>query len=109
MHVVEHIGAETLGLAQAPLHVPVPFGLPLLLHVEEPVAGDGVHVNFAAFGSAAAGFVFDGPSGSGSMSFDGSELLVCERPVDGFSWSPPGRALQARALRELVVFQDVLL
>ena len=23
------------------------------------------------------------------------ELLVCERPVDGFSWSPPGRALQA--------------
>ena len=37
--------------------------------------------------------------------FDVGQLLVCERPVDGFSWSPPGRALQADALRELVVVQ----
>ena len=42
-------------------------------------------------------------------SFNVGELLVCERPVDGFSWSPPGRALQADALRELVVVQDVVL
>ena len=34
---------------------------------------------------------------------------MCERPVDGFSWSPPGRALQADALRELVAVHDVLL
>ena len=44
---VEHPGAQTLGLVQAPLHVPAPFGSPLLLHVQEPVAGDGVHVNLA--------------------------------------------------------------
>ena len=70
----------------------------------------GVHVHFAAFRTAAAGFVFDGPSGrSASMSFDGSEFLESERPVDGFSWSPPGRALHADALRELVVLQDMLL
>ena len=37
------------------------------------------------------------------------ELLVCERPVGGFSWSPPGRALQADAVWELVVVQDVVL
>ena len=37
------------------------------------------------------------------------ELLVCERPVDGFSWSPPGRALQADAVWELVVLEDVVL
>ena len=34
---------------------------------------------------------------------------MCERPVDGFSWSPPGRALQADALRELVAVHDVVL
>ena len=45
----------------------------------------------------------------GTGSADASELLVCERPVDGFSWSPPVRALHADALRELVVVQDVLL
>ena len=37
------------------------------------------------------------------------ELLVCERPVDGFSWSPPGRALQADTMRKLVVLEDVVL
>ena len=42
-------------------------------------------------------------------SLDVGELLVCERPVDGFSWSPPGRALQADAVWELVVVQDVVL
>ena len=37
------------------------------------------------------------------------ELLVCELPVDGFSWSPPGRALQADAVWELVELEDVVL
>ena len=37
------------------------------------------------------------------------ELLVRERPVDDSSWSPPGRAPQTDALRELVVLEDVLL
>ena len=37
------------------------------------------------------------------------ELLVCERPVDGFSWSPPDRALQADTMRKLVVVHDVVL
>ena len=37
------------------------------------------------------------------------DLLMCERPVDGFSWSPPGRALQANTMWKLVVLEDVLL
>ena len=37
------------------------------------------------------------------------ELLVCERPVDGFSWSPPGPALQADTMRKLMVVEDVVL
>ena len=34
---------------------------------------------------------------------------MCERPVNGFSWSPPGRALQADTMRKLVVLEDVVL
>ena len=53
------------------------------------------------------------PLGSGGCggtgSFDVGELLVCERPVDGFSWSPPGWALQADTMQKLVVVEDVLL
>ena len=37
------------------------------------------------------------------------ELLVCERLVDGFSWSPPDRALQADTVWKLVVLEDVVL
>ena len=37
------------------------------------------------------------------------ELLVRERPVDGFSWSPPGRVPHADALRELAMFQEMVL
>ena len=37
------------------------------------------------------------------------ELLVRERLVDGFSWSPPGWTLQADTLRELVMVQDMVL
>ena len=107
---VEHSGAQALDLAQAPPHVPAPLGLPLVHHVEEPVAGDGIHEDLAALRCAAAGLVFDGRGGRGSTRrLDLGELLVCERPVDGFSWSPPGRALQADALRELVAVHDVLL
>ena len=91
---VEHSGAQALDLAQAPPHVPAPFCLPLVSNVEEPVAGDGVDVDLAALRCAATGLVFDGRGGrSGTRSFDVDELLVCERLVDGFSWSPPGRAL----------------
>ena len=89
---------------------PSPLGLPLVHHVEKPVAGDGVDVDLAALGTAAAGLVFnDCDGGGGTRRLDVGELLVCERPVDGFSWSPPGRALQADALRELVAVHDVLL
>ena len=105
---VEHPRAQTLDLAQAPLHVPSPFGSPLVQHVEEPVAGDGIDVDFAALRDAAAGLVFN-ERGGGTRSFDVGELFVRERPVDGFSWSPPARALHGDALRELVVVQDVLL
>ena len=107
---VEHSGAQALDLAQAPPHVPAPLGLPLVHHVEEPVAGDGIHEDLAALRCTAAGLVFNGRGGRGSTRrLDAGELLVCERPVDGFAWSPPGRALQADALRELVAVHDVLL
>ena len=113
---VEHSGAQALDLAQAPPHVPAPLGLPLVHHVEEPVAGDGIDVDLAALRFAAAGLVFNERSGwggwggcGGTKSFDVGELLARERPVDCFYWSPPGQALQADALRELVVVHDVLL
>ena len=104
---VEHPGAKALDLAQAPPHVPSPLGLPLVQHVEEPVAGNG-DVDLTALRCTAAGLVFNGRGGS-TRRLDLGELLVCERPVDGFSWSPPGWALQADALRELVVVHDVVL
>ena len=72
-------------------------------------------MDFAAFCRAAAGLLFNecsdwgGWRGRGGWSADAGHLLVCERPVDGFSWSPPGRALQAHALRELVAVHDVVL
>ena len=88
-----------------PLHVPLTFCFPLVQHVKEPVAGDGEDVGLAALGSAAAGLVFNG-RGGGTRRLDVGVLLVCKRPVDGFSWSAPGRALQADAL---VVVQDVVL
>ena len=45
---VEHRGAQTLDLAQAPLHVPSSFCPPLVQHVEEPVADGGIDVDLAA-------------------------------------------------------------
>ena len=60
---VEHPGAQTLDLAQAPLHVPSPLSPPLAQHVEEPVAGDGVDVDLAALRPTAAGLVFNECSG----------------------------------------------
>ena len=65
-------------------------------------------MDLAALGRAAAGLIFNGCS-SCTKSLDVDDLLVCERPVDGFSWSPPGRALQADAVWEVVVVQDVVL
>ena len=113
---VEHPGAQTLDLAQAPLHVPSPLSPPLAQHVEEPVAGDGFDVDLAALRPTAAGLVFNECSGwgcwrgcGGTRSLGVDELLVCERPVDGFSWSPPNRALQADTMRKLVVVHDVVL
>ena len=107
---VEHSGAQPLDLAQAPPHVPSSFCLPLVQHVEEPVAGNGVDVDLAALRCTNAGLVFNGRGGRGSARcLDVGELLVCERPVDAFSWSPPDRALQADALRKLVVVHDVVL
>ena len=113
---VEHSRAQALDLAQAPLHVPSSFSPPLVQHVEEPVAGDGVDLDLAALCRAAAGLVFNECSGwsgwggrGGTRSFDVGELLMCERPVDGFSWSPPDRALQADTVWKLVVLEDVVL
>ena len=110
---VEHSRAQTLDLAQAPPHVPSPLSPPLVQHVEEPVAGDGVDLDLAALRPTAAGLVFNECSGwsgwRGTGSLDVGELLVCERPVDDFSWSPPGRALQADTMWKLVVLEDVVL
>ena len=52
-------GAQPLHLAQAPLHAPSLFLSPLVQHLEEPVAHDGVGVDFAAFCRAAAGLIFN--------------------------------------------------
>ena len=38
---VEHPWAQALDVAQAPLRVPLSFRLPLVRHVDEPVAHDG--------------------------------------------------------------------
>ena len=61
----------------------------------------------AALRPTAAGLVFNECSGwggsrgcGGTGSLGVGELLVCERPVDGFSWSPPGGALQADTIAE---------
>ena len=113
---VEHPGAKSLDLAEAPLHVPSPLSPPLVQHVEEPVASDGVDLGLAALRPTAAGLVFNECSGwggwrgcGGTGSLGVGELLVCERPVDGFSWSPPGRALQADTMRKFAVVEDVVL
>ena len=78
--------------------------------VEEPVASDG---DLAALRTTAAGLVFNECGGwggwRGTASLGVGELIVCERPVDGFSLSPPGRALQADTMRKLVVLGDVVL
>ena len=46
---VAHPRAQAPDLSQAMLHVPSPLCLPLVGHVEEPVAHDAVDVDFAAF------------------------------------------------------------
>ena len=97
-----------LDLAQAQLHVPSPLHSPLVQHVEEPVASDGVDVDLAALRTNAAGLVFNECSGWGGWrGCGGTGSLDLKRPVDGFSWSPPGRALQPDTMRKLV--EDVLL
>ena len=79
----EHSRAKALDLAQAPLHVPSSLGSPLVQHVEKPVAGDGIDEDLAALRCTAAGLVFNG-RGGGTRRLDVGELLVRERPVDGF-------------------------
>ena len=80
-------------LAQAALHAPSTFCPPLVQHIEEPVAHDGVDVDFAALRIAAVGLVFNECSGwggwSGTGGADVGDLTVCERSGDGLSWSPP--------------------
>ena len=113
---VEHSRAQTLDLLQAPRHVPSPLSPPLVQHVEEPVAGNGFDLDLASLRPTAAGLVSNEYSGwggwrccGGTESLGVGELFVCERPVDGFSWSPPGQALQADTMRKLVVLEDVVL
>ena len=54
--------------------------------------------------SQGCGLVWRGCGGTGSLAV--GNLLVCERPVDGFSRSPPDRALQADTMRKLVMAED---
>ena len=51
---VEDPGAEAPDLSQAVLRAPSPLCPPLVQHVEELVAHDGVDVNFAALRTAGA-------------------------------------------------------
>ena len=85
---VEQPKAQPLDLAQAPLHAPSPFCIPLVQHVEEPDAHDGVGVDYAALRVAAPGLVFNQCSGGGWLGrlerhkgADVGDLLVCERSV----------------------------
>ena len=93
---VEHPGAQPPDLSQAKLRVPSPLCLPLVQnvsstgpYVEEPVAHDGVDVDFVALRTAAAGLVFNERSGwsgrGGTGIADVGDLLVCERLGDGVS------------------------
>ena len=60
--------------------------------MSEPVAHDGVGVDFAAFCRAAAGLFFNECSDwGGTRSAGMGGLLMCERSGDGVSWSPPAR------------------
>ena len=88
-------GLQAPDLRQAPLHAPSPLCPPLVHHVEEPVAHDGVDVDFAAVRTAAAGLVFDecsGWRGRSGRSADAGDLLVSERSSDGVpGCHQPGR------------------
>ena len=75
----EQLGAETLDLAQAPLHIPSSFGSPLVQHVEEPVASDEVDVDLAALRTTAAGLVFNECGGWCGWGWGGTGRLECGR------------------------------
>ena len=79
---VEHPGAKVLDFAQALLHRPSPFCLPLVHHVEEPVAHDGVDMDSTALRTAATALGAVGAAGV----LDVGDLLVSERWGDGVSW-----------------------
>ena len=66
--------AQALDLTQTPLHAPSSSCPPLFQHVEEPVADDGVAVDFGAFCRAADGLVFNEFSG-GTGSADVGEIV----------------------------------
>ena len=99
---VEQPGQQAQDLTQALRYAPLPSCLPVAGHVEETVAHEREYVDLAAFCSGAAGLVSNECSGwsgwrRGTNSAGMGDLLVCERPVDGASWT-----------RKLVVVQDVL-
>ena len=105
---VEQPRAQPLDLAQAPLHAPSPFCIPLVQHVEEPDAHDGVGVDYAALRVAAPALVFNQCSGGEWLGrlerhkgADVGDLHVCERSGDALSRSPPpgrcGRSCRARS------------
>ena len=62
---IEHSEAQALDLSQAPLHAPSPLCPPLLVHVDEPVAHDGVAAGSPLTGAAA---VVAGAAGSSQLS-----------------------------------------
>ena len=88
MDPVGHPGAWALDLTQAPLRAPPPLCPPLVQHVEEPVAHDGVDLHIAAFCRAAAGLVFnecsgwDGGGGKGGTRSVGVRDLLALRLND---------------------------
>ena len=97
MDLVEHLGTQALDLTQAPLHAPSSLCLPLVRHVEEPVADDGADLDFAGFCRAAAEWV--GAAGAAGVARGGTtsagvgDLFVCERLGCCLSGSPPARPL----------------
>ena len=98
--------ARAPDLAKAPLHVPLPFRPPLVGHVDEPVAHDGVGVDFAAFSRAATGLIFNECSSKGgwcgwggTRSAGVGNLLVCKRLAADVSQS-------ADTMRKLMVAED---
>ena len=95
---------------KAPLHAPSPSCPPQAQHAEEPVAHDGIGVNFVAFCRAAAGLLFNECSGWGGWGGRGGTRALTKAIsscVRGRATVSPGRHQPDRCerttMRELMV------